>query len=246
MLLLILDSTGSTRYARQPAVHANELRIKMINSDSSQASPVENVCKYFKYGYCKYRGNCKFKHVQEICVETDCEVDQCKYRHPRECKFYREYQICRFGTMCCFRHETSPNMLKNGALLQEIKILEENLEMLRQQIQEITINVKQKEQEIELLKKNQDIATQLNEKNDSAALDSRIQENGNNIYILIHAVDDLEKAVKYLELMMERLQSKFVCSYCGKAFSNESIRSNHVQLEHRVQSFKLQPLATNT
>ena len=82
------------------------------------------------------------------------------------------------------------------------------------------------------------------EKNET--LDSRIQENGNNIYILIHAVDDLEKSVKSLELMMERLQSKFVCNYCGKVFSNESIRSNHVQLGHRVQSFKLQPLATNS
>ena len=137
-------------------------------------------------------------------------------------------------------------MLKNGALSHEIKILEENMEILRQQIREITINLKQKEQEIEFLKKNQDVSPQLNDKNDNADLDSRIQENGNNIYILIHAVDDLEKAVKYLELMMERLQSKFICNYCGKVFSNESIRSNHVQLGHRVQSFKLQPLATNS
>ena len=90
-------------------------------------------------------------------METNCEVDQCFYRHPRECKFYREYQKCTFGTVCCFRHETSFNMLKNGALSHEIKILEENMEILRQQIREITINLKQKEQEIEFLKKNQDV-----------------------------------------------------------------------------------------
>ena len=42
-----------------------------------------------KYGYCMYGDTCRYKHVDEICVDENCSVFQCERRI---CNYYREYQ----------------------------------------------------------------------------------------------------------------------------------------------------------
>ena len=34
----------------------------------------QNVCRYFKFGFCKYLEKCRFPHVKEICESQDCDV----------------------------------------------------------------------------------------------------------------------------------------------------------------------------
>ena len=65
---------------------------------------VEIICNYNKFGFCKFGENCRKQHVNEICEEMSCDVRSCVQRHPRECKFYKEYQRCKFGEWCHFAH----------------------------------------------------------------------------------------------------------------------------------------------
>ena len=65
----------------------------------------QNVCRYFKFGFCKYLEKCRFVHVTEICENPECDAARsCSLRHPRICKFYRDYKRCKFGEWCCFKH----------------------------------------------------------------------------------------------------------------------------------------------
>ena len=64
----------------------------------------QNVCRYFKFGFCKYLEKCRFPHVKEICENTECDARSCSLRHPRICIYYRDYRRCKFGEWCSFKH----------------------------------------------------------------------------------------------------------------------------------------------
>ena len=99
------------------------------------------VCSYFKFGYCKHKELCRKNHVKELCEKVDCDISSCFLRHPKICKFYREYQKCKFDP-CMFRHvdqlsDTDIHLLKkqNEKLLSNIEKLENNLKDLDAKIQ---------------------------------------------------------------------------------------------------------------
>ena len=48
---------------------------------------------------------CKNLHVDEICENSSCLITSCNRRHPRECRYFREYNRCKF-TLCKFNHIT--------------------------------------------------------------------------------------------------------------------------------------------
>ena len=66
-----------------------------------------------------------------------------------------------------------------------------------------------------------------------APLIYRVQELGDNYYILIHAVDDLEKTVKSMQILLRQHRPSFNSSYCGKRFTNDSLLRNHLLNDHR-------------
>ena len=51
----------------------------------------QNVCRYFKFGFCKYLERCHFQHIKEKCEKHDCDVKSCNLRHPK------------FAVMCSYR-----------------------------------------------------------------------------------------------------------------------------------------------
>ena len=53
-----------------------------------------------KYGFCKHTK----KHVEKICNEEECNVDECEKGHPRGCRYFRTYKRCKFGDYCAFDH----------------------------------------------------------------------------------------------------------------------------------------------
>ena len=44
--------------------------------------------------------------MDETCKQSSCGVYQCRQRHPRECKFFKEYNRCKFNP-CKFNHITN-------------------------------------------------------------------------------------------------------------------------------------------
>ena len=100
----------------------------------------QNVCKFFKFGFCKHREFCRRKHVKELCDKNECYIYMCTFRHPKVCKFYRDYRYCKFDP-CMFLHvekENDPQIEKlkkeNERILKEIENHELNIKELNKKI----------------------------------------------------------------------------------------------------------------
>ena len=57
----------------------------------------EEICQYAKFGFCKYKKECKRKRFSEECKDLAMykNIQMCMKRHPKECKRYSNGQ-CRF------------------------------------------------------------------------------------------------------------------------------------------------------
>ena len=91
------------------------------------------VCKFNKFGYCRYKDVCRNLHVNESCENVSCDISSCSQRHPRECRYYREYKRCKF-TPCKYTHilhisneseigKLKKDHLESVAKIKELKIL---------------------------------------------------------------------------------------------------------------------------
>ena len=64
----------------------------------------QEVCGFFKFGYCKFKDTCRKKHHSELCENTSCEIRKCLLRHPKICRYYRDFGRCKFAESCAFKH----------------------------------------------------------------------------------------------------------------------------------------------
>ena len=91
----------------------------------------EKICSYNKYGHCKYKNTCRFRHVDTICELEICDVTTCESRHPKTCNFYHHYNRCKFSP-CSYKHvDRVPQAfnikleeLKDTLKLREMEIIE--------------------------------------------------------------------------------------------------------------------------
>ena len=196
---------------------------------------VDNVCKYFKYGFCKFRDTCNLRHNDEICEEESCDIKQCFKRHPRQCRYYREYNRCKFGVQCCYRHD---EYIGRQNACTKCGSIDVTVQKMQAEVEKLTSLVQQKSQEIAALDqkiKEHEISKGYFEsiKETQVNLSSRIQELGDNYFILLHSVDDLEKAMKTFQAIYNRQSSSFCCSFCGKAFPSNTVLRYHLLTDHR-------------
>ena len=96
----ILDTCEKTKY--------KILNLKISEED---VSPQTRKCRHFNRGFCKFRDNCKFSHNEGICAEylenKICKVSNCRFRHPKPCKFVNNGDTCNWAQNCLYLHETT-------------------------------------------------------------------------------------------------------------------------------------------
>ena len=63
---------------------------------------VEIMCYYFKFGHCRYGDTCRRRHNKIICAKENCEIFNCEQRHPKLCRYFKNYGRCKFYP-CAFR-----------------------------------------------------------------------------------------------------------------------------------------------
>ena len=71
------------------------------------------VCKHFKFGHCKFRLHCRYRHVDVLCEDSSCDINTCEKRHPMICKFYYNYGRCKFSP-CSYKHDGTILHTANG------------------------------------------------------------------------------------------------------------------------------------
>ena len=95
------------------------------------------VCKFNKFGYCRYGNSCQHRHIDIICDINSCEILSCEKRHPKKCRYWQDYGRCKFGSYCSYLHVTSTEMcfessiegLRKNFLCVEASICELKLEL---------------------------------------------------------------------------------------------------------------------
>ena len=98
----------------------------------------EKICSYFKYGYCKYKEECRKQHNKEICeLGSSCENSKvCPRRHPKFCQKLSLEGFCRHGDKCAYNHNklTYQNITNDK---NDIKVMKVKIESLGIIVQEM-------------------------------------------------------------------------------------------------------------
>ena len=83
---------------------------------------VENVCRYNKFGFCKFKSNCKNKHIEELCEDKSCYKMNCDKRHPKPCKYFVNFGVCKLGSICAYAHNQSVHTAHNNMKIEKEKL----------------------------------------------------------------------------------------------------------------------------
>ena len=127
----------------------------------------ENVCRFNKFGFCKFRSTCRKQHYLEICSKTGCEIDKCYLRHPKVCRYYRDIGYCKFGEWCLFKHKNKVSMEVNEIekrIDSKIEVYERNLKTLKDCLAEKDAIILQLEEKMKSFETKMDEMSKLHEK----------------------------------------------------------------------------------
>ena len=117
----------------------------------------EITCIYAKFGKCK-KEDCNYHHPKNICCDKTCEIHLCSKKHPRHCRYFWGFNLCRNEDSCKFKHSKDPNhtdVKKNEDLekkydnlvaqFKDLKkqciVYDDEIETLKQQLQEQALEI---------------------------------------------------------------------------------------------------------
>ena len=180
-----------------------------------------NVCRYFKFGHCKYSERCRFMHIKQICEKENCEIQSCNLRHPRICKFYRDYNRCKFSEWCSFKH------IENENTVATIKEILEKLESLQKTITEKDKLI------INLARKIEDIEEQISKKEETVNEDAAINTISETIEESSFECDKcgfISKNNHGLNIHKKKKHGKKLkCDLCDKEFDSKRFLEIHTK-----------------
>ena len=130
-------------------------------------------CKHNYYGHCKYESTCHKRHLSETCSNFPCRNQNCEKRHPYLCRYFENFNKCKFGNKCSYLHRENQSYLN----LKEIQMMKEQimkLQVEKEYLEKIIIKLDNMEKEIKNLRekfeKSETIETKADteEENDNA------------------------------------------------------------------------------
>ena len=81
--------------------------IRVAEKDDEFVKLLDDKCRYWDRGYCKYQKQCKFEHPMATCEiflkEGKCKQRTCEKRHPISCYFWKG-DGCNRGKYCAYLH----------------------------------------------------------------------------------------------------------------------------------------------
>ena len=127
-----------------------------------------NVCNFFKYGFCKYLDKCKHKHEKTECEKEACEIKTCSFRHPKACRYFKEFRRCKFGDYCFYSHDKNGEESEVAELRNKVEFLDEQMEKNLETIENLNTtnglqSVRINDLIKEMKKKDSEIADLMNE-----------------------------------------------------------------------------------
>ena len=205
----------------------------------------QNVCRYYKFGHCKFADKCRQFHVSEECENSYCDIISFNLRHPRPCNFFRDYKRCKFSEWCSYKHienndsnevsykemleklaNLSENIIKRNEKInkfaEKIEILENKTNKKDEEIRKLTDRLKVLEESIGKI----DTHNEVHEKEDKET-DKEIYKCENCSFETVHKND--------LKIQIKRKHAKAarICDLCGQQF--ETVRE--MKIHRNTHSF---------
>jgi uncharacterized C2H2 Zn-finger protein len=183
----------------------------------------ESVCKYNKYGYCKFKEKCRRLHIKKTCENNaSCtNIKSCLKRHPKVCKLHDLYKSRRFGSDCSYLHTKSKKESEN----------DERLEYLENCLKDMTEKVKGLEEELSEIKANINSA-----ENKAKEVSSQDKE------IIKYLKCDICEYKTNREVTLKKHKNTkhvtFKCTDCGQNFKSQNTLEKHVNREHKIQEIE--------
>ena len=168
----------------------------------------QNVCGFNKYGFCRYQERCRKYHERNLCENAHCVVKECLLRHPKMCKYLRDYDYCKFGEWCYFSHKLSKkNYNMNN---DEIKEMNNKLNVLNLKIKACETNITDKSKEIEALEKKLNEKETIKQQEDVVSkLDSTIEIFEGKINTMKLCLENKDDYINNLEAKLKDMESKY-------------------------------------
>ena len=93
------------------------------------------ICQHHKYGYCRFKTECKKKHLSSECADLEeCKNSKgCQKRHPKLCKRYASGN-CRFENGCAYKHKKSSTTEENEQLKDKLQVFEKVLHAMTRKV----------------------------------------------------------------------------------------------------------------
>ena len=110
-----------------------------------------NICLYKKFGHCKFLDTCKHRHMETICENESCEIQSCELRHPKECKFFRDFARCKFGDYCSFKHKIRTSLSDDVTVKKALENLKSKVDILEKQNSEKDMKIQEIQDKLEIL-----------------------------------------------------------------------------------------------
>ena len=104
----------------------------------SEESP---VCKHNQRGFCRNGSQCLQPHNNNICQKRVCRDQNCRERHPKECKYYTRNSDCKWKEECVYKHKKSESKIKIDMLETKVEELEDELKQMKNNLSEIMVKM---------------------------------------------------------------------------------------------------------
>lgn len=95
----------------------------------------DKVCSFDKFGFCKYKKECRRKHFRDECEDLgNCKSIKIRNkRHPKNCK--RDvYESCKFKNDCAYKHLNKSKIHDQEQIREKVKVLENVVQELSVQL----------------------------------------------------------------------------------------------------------------
>ena len=191
---------------------------------------MEDVCKYFQVGFCKFKEQCEKNHVKEQCENgnTCSEKETCRLRHQKRCN-------------------TNEDIKKIKAKLDVLKNTVKTLVSIKTEGQKVKMDVKHvKEEKRLLIDNNKETAEKISQIEDDCLYDTEEEEfetHKRNVQTNVRTLNKEEIKSCLAKNVFEDFEDLFqiesvegeaifACNVCDEGFGTEVDVKRHINKYH--------------
>ena len=170
---------------------------------------------------------CRLRHVNTVCDNSRCEIKACEKRHPKECWWFKQYNMCKFK-YCAYRHVQKVDPSAD---------LKAKVESLEEKIKEKEVEIKLQEhsiKEIEMKQKETKLETRIdNLERFVLKLQEQLEQKDAKVCVPERDYNPREAGWVKFDSLVRRDSHELKCEECDYVGRNSVRLKTHIEIHHR-------------